>query len=349
MEFLFIDHRHPLFSVVMLLLVIAVVALANHWWGLLRRRDQDKKLSRFLSRFESGRVAKDYKSVLSIQPDSTDSLMLLASIYYKSGEYTEAIKIYLALLEILADKTVRVDVMVLLGRTYHKAGFMKRSRDILLDALRIKARNSDALELLLVIYEQMREFNSALEVLDALEELGRDMHHERAFLQAGAIVSSAALSDEHKRQKLLALWQVAPFLSRQVLEFFFRTHVGEAWRQVSNDCARSAMDLFWQMPKDRFNETEALKHPFLKELYTAKGWVDCASDSEIFEFSVLIALGEKRQMADLEFEYLCGACMAEFPLYFHRCPSCSGVGTARVEPVLSSSIKDGHEASAAFY
>ncbi len=349
MEFLFIDHRHPLFSVVMLLLVIAVVALANHWWGLLRRRDQDRKLSRFLSRFEADRKARDYKSVLSLQPDSTDSLMLLASIYYKSGEYSEAIRIYLALLEILANKSVRVDVMVLLGRTYYKAGFMKRSRDILIDAIRIKARNPDALALLLVIYEQMREFTAALEVLEALEELGRDVSRTRAFLQAGAIVSNAALSDEHKREQLLALWQKAPFLSRQVLEFFFNTHVGEAWRQVDEARAKAAMDLFWQLPRDRFNETEARKHPFLRELYTAKGWIDAASESELFEFSVLIALGEKRQMADLEFEYVCGECMGEYPLYFHRCPGCAAVGSARVQPILTSRSEGGHEASAAFY
>ncbi|MGE4294235.1 MAG: tetratricopeptide repeat protein [Campylobacterales bacterium] len=349
MEFLVIDYRHPVFSIVMLLLLVAAVALANHWWGVLRRRDQERKLSRFLSRFEAEKRAKDYKDVLKVQPDSVDSLLLLASIYYKSGEYNEAMRIYLALLDILAEKSIRVDVMTLLGRTYHKAGFFQRSRDILLESLKIKARNPEALELLLVIYEQMREYAKALEVLEALEELDRNVQKERAFVMASHAVHNAALSDEKKEQALLQLWEQYPFLSRQVLEFLFAHNPQAAWRHVNNERARLVADLFWYLPKEKFDENEALKHPFLAELYSAKGWVNATQKSAIFELDILIQLGSKRSIATLEFEHLCGRCLATYPLYFHRCPNCFAVGSARTEPVLAQNTGGDLEVSASFH
>lgn len=349
MEFLVIDYRHPVFSIATLLLLVAAVALANHWWGVLRRRDQEKKLSRFLSRFESEKRAKDYKDVLKVQPDSVDSLLLLGSIYHKSGEYNEAMRIYLALLDILAEKSVRVDVMTLLGRTYFKAGFLQRSRDILLESLKIKARNPEALELLLIIYEQMREYGHALEVLDALEELDRDVHKARAFVKASHTVFNAALSDEKKEAALLELWAGAPFLSRQVLEFLFAHRPEAAWRHVLPGHIRAAIDLFWYLPREKLNEKEALKYPLLSELYTAKGWLQTAAKSDLFELDVLIQLGEKRAIAGLGFEYLCSHCLATLPLYFHRCPNCLAVGSAQVELVLSPNTGGTVEDSANFY
>ena len=334
---------------VMLLLLVAAVALANHWWGVLRRRDQEKKLSRFLSRFESEKRAKDYKDVLKVQPDSVDSLLLLGSIYYKSGEYNEAMRIYLALLDILAEKSIRVDVMVLLGRTYYKAGFLQRSRDILVESLKIKARSPEALELLLVIYEQMREYAKALEVLEALEELDRDVNKERAFVMASHTVFNAALSNDKKEETLLGLWARYPFLSRQVLEFLFEHRPETAWLHVSGEQIRSALDLFWGLPREKLNEKAALKYPLLAELYTAKGWLEAAEKSDLFELDVLIQLGQKRTIATLDFEHLCTHCLATYPLYFHRCPNCFAVGTARAEPVLAQNSGGSVEVSATFY
>jgi tetratricopeptide (TPR) repeat protein len=336
----------------MLLLTIAVVAILDHLINASRKKRQKRKLERFLSRFDSANIGKDYKALLTLQPDSLNSLTLLAAIYFKSGQYAESIHIYLALLEIATDKTLRIEAMVLLGKSYHKAGFYQRSRDVLLEALKLRARNSDALELLLVIYEQTKAYVSALEILDALEEMGKDVGKERSLLKAKSIAEDRLLSIDARYEALRELLKEDSRLFRLVFEFALVNFPQAAWRTIDEARVADAKDIFWRMPKASFDENEALKHRPLAELYSAKGWINAANESSVFEFDALIKLGEHKTIADLEFEYRCERCMASFPAHFYRCPSCQSAIGARIEPILVKNIKDdkeSYENSANFY
>jgi lipopolysaccharide biosynthesis regulator YciM len=336
----------------MLLLVVAAVAILNHLFAASKKRRQERKLTRFLSRFDSATHSKDYKALLISQPDSFNSLMLLAGIYHKSSQYAESIHIYLALLEITADKSRRIEAMTRLGRSYHRAGFYQRSRDILLESLKLQARNKEALELLLVIYEQTKEYSRALEVLSALEEIGEDYGKERSFLKVKAIENDPLLSDEKREEALIELQKQEPRLFRAAYEFALEHNPKNAWRIIDEERIIDALDLFWRMPKASFDEKEALKYPLLRELYTAKGWIDAAKQSAIFEFDALIKLGDSKNIADLSFEYRCPRCMAGFPMRFLRCPNCLRAEIARVEPILVKSAKndkEDYDASANFY
>ena len=81
-----------------------------------------------------------------------------------------------------AEFRYRIEILSMLGKTYHKAGFLHRSRDILKESLKLKARNPEVLKILLVILERLKEYNDAVDVLDALEELGESVTLERSFL-----------------------------------------------------------------------------------------------------------------------------------------------------------------------
>jgi lipopolysaccharide biosynthesis regulator YciM len=319
----------------MLLIVIAVTALIDHLSGLYKERRQSKKLSNFLSRFEGAKRSKDYKNVLELQPDSVNALILLTNIYYKSGDFAESIKICLALLDILTDENERVFVMTRLAGAYYKAGFLQRSRDILLESLRLKNRNLDALKLLLVIYEQMKEYKSALDVLTALRELEEDVLMEREFIQANIVISDALLSAEKKFEALRKMQDRSPFLHRLVAEFMFSHDHIEAWSAIKSERLIDTIDIFWFLPRKRYIENEALKHPLLRELYTAKGWQNSAAESGIFEFDLLIRLKENKPIVDVEFEYRCEKCYSLFPMHFYRCPKCQKLGVAAVEMILA--------------
>jgi lipopolysaccharide biosynthesis regulator YciM len=330
----------------MLLIVIAVTALIDHLFGVYKERQQNKKLSNFLSRFEGARRSTDYKNVLELQPDSVNALILLTNIYYKSGDYAESIKICLALLDILADENERVFVMTRLAGAYHKAGFLQRSRDILLESLRLKNRNPEALKLLLVIYEQMREYKSALDVLPALQELGENVAMEREFIQANVVIGDAFLSVEKKLERLKEMQDRSPFLHRLVVEFaFLHDHV-KAWNVIKGERLIDAIDLFWFLPRKSYIESEALKYPLLREMYTAKRWQNSAEGSGIFEFDLLIKLKDSEPSAVVEFEYRCEKCCSLFPMHFYRCPNCQKLGVAAVEAILakkSAPLKGGAE------
>lgn len=347
MDFLFIEYRDPLFSIIMLLLVVFVVSYANYLWGVFRKKDGEKRLGRFLQGFQPGKKSEEYKEVLYTRPDSLHSLALLASVYSRSGEYDEAVRIYLALLDFCRDKEEKTELMFRLGKTYYKAGFLQRSREILLQALERKARNPEALELLAVIGQRMKKYDEAAEALAALQEMGRDTSRERAALEGLKIVEGAP---EGKTEKLLALYREHPFLERMVFETLFATDRKAAWENLPQEGLENLIDLFWQLDRKQVEMERAERIPFLAQLYTAKGWSESAQDSPVFELDVLIKMGKARESADLGFEYACEKCRSLFPLPFVRCPSCMAAGTVRVQPVLAKKNLGGAvEESANFY
>jgi len=77
---------------------------------------------------------------------------------------------------------------------------------------------------------------------------------------------------------------------------------------------------------------------YLRELYTARGDIDSAISSSIFELDILINLSSKVK-ATLSFEYICDNCKQVFPFAFHRCSSCHAIDTIGVELALVKSYQ----------
>jgi hypothetical protein len=82
-----------------------------------------------------------------------------------------------------------------------------------------------------------------------------------------------------------------------------------------------------------------MQNGYLRELYTAKGYIKEATKSSVFELDVLINLDSKAN-ATLGFEYICNSCKVVFPFAFHRCSSCHAIDTSRAE---LSIVKDYHK------
>lgn len=342
----FVDFRHPLFSISIILLLVIVIALANHAWSLYRAQKERQKLTRFLEKFEANKELKSYKDILKTEPNSANSLMLLASIYYKSGDYNETISICVALLEIIEIKDSKIEIMSLLARTYLKAGFYQRSRDVLLDQLKMKSRNKEALKLLLVIYEQMHEYKKALEVIESLEELGFDEKDSAQISEIELIKNDATLSVESKIKKLIEIEEDKP--TRELLEFLFVNDPKLAWQKAIKIDNYELLDLFWNIPDLQVDREVVEKNRILSEIYSAKGLYDLAKSSEVFELDLLIRLTEKN-IATLQFEYNCKECLASFPLYFARCPSCFAPNSAKLSWSIAREYKGSYENSANLY
>ena len=340
MDFPLVSYRDPLFSVMILLAVIFVVSYANYLWSKYKKKSESKKLDKFLSSFEFAKIEKDYSTLVKSNPEAIRSMLLLASIYYKSGDYEEAIKIYLVLLDAVKDKENRVEILSMLGKTYHKAGFLHRSRDILKESLQLKARNPEVLKVLLVILERLKEYANSIEVLEALEELGENVSIERSFLEALLIIEDPKIQDREKIEKLTVHLKKHPHTAHIILEFLFFRSSDDAWKLIKACDIEDVMDILWNIPKQNMN-FEALDHiTILKELYTAKGWINESEGSDIFELDLLIKLGEQKSIADLSFEYACNNCKQIFPIYFHRCPSCMTSNSCKIEPILSKNVQD---------
>ena len=340
MDFPLISYRDPLFSIIILVAVIFVVSYANYLWSKYKKKSESKKLDKFLSSFEFAKNEKDYSSLVKSNPEAIRSMMLLASIYYKSGDYEEAIKIYLVLLDAVKDKENRIDILSMLGKTYHKAGFLHRSRDILKESLQLKARNPEVLKILLVILERLKEYTDSIDVMEALEELGENVTVERSFLDALLIIEDPKIQDSQKIEKLTVHMQKFPYTTHIILEFLFFRSSEDAWKLLKTSPIEDVIDILWNIPKQHMNFEAVDNISILKELFTAKGWIDESDGSDIFELDVLIKLRDKKQIADLSFEYACNNCKQIFPIYFHRCPGCMTTNSCKIEPILTKNVQD---------
>lgn len=326
----FIEFRDPLFSIIVLFAIIFTISFFSYWWGRYRAKDNYRYLDRFLEQFHTLPGEDDLKQLIRQGELSHKSWLLLADAYTKNGDYEKAIDIYSELLRLEETKENARDIMFLLGKTYFKAGFLGRSRDVFLEILKKNPRTPQALHYLLLVYEYMRDYNAALEVLEPLDELGEDVSKEALYLKLLALLQAPDIDDEIRKQEVVFLYKEHKQLERMVFEYLFRVDPALAWKNLDVEKAPHIADILWQLDKKDLNFDIIAKSKFLQELYTAKGYVDMVQSSKQFELDILIKL-PRDAAATIGFEYLCEHCKVVFPFGFHRCSSCHRIDTAVLE------------------
>ncbi len=329
----FIEFRDPLFSIIVLLSIIFVISFFSYWWGRYKTRDNYKYLDRFLEQFQILPSEAELKSLIKKGDLSQKSWLLLADAYTKNGDYEKAIDIYTELLVIDKTKENTRDIMFLLGKTFFKAGFLGRSRDVFLEILQRNPRTPQALHYLLLVYEYMRDYPAAMEVLEPLEELDEDISKESLYLKLLALLQAADIDDELKKQEVVFLYHEYKQLERMVFEYLFRVDAKLAWEELDLGKVEALADILWQLPKDEVDFTKVRESEFLTELYSVKGYIQEAAGSSVFELDVLINLDNKVR-ATIGFEYICRECKVVFPFGFHRCSACHAIDSAALEYTL---------------
>ena len=326
----FIEFRDPLFSIIILFAIIFTISFFSYWWGRYRAKDNYRYLDRFLEQFHTLPSEDDLKQLIRQGELSHKSWLLLADAYTKNGDYEKAIDIYSELLRLEDAKENMRDIMFLLGKTYFKAGFLGRSRDVFLEILKKNPRTPQALHYLLLVYEYMRDYNAALEVLEPLDELGEDVAKETLYLKLLTLLNAPDIDEEIRKQEVVFLYREHRQLERMVFEYLFRVDPALGWEELDLEKAPLIADILWRLEQKDINLDIIAKSDFLQELYTARGYVEMARGSAYFELDVLIKL-PKEVPATLGFEYLCENCKVVFPFGFHRCSSCHEIGTATLE------------------
>jgi lipopolysaccharide biosynthesis regulator YciM len=278
----------------------------------------------------------EYKEIIQKKDLPTESAILMALTFEKSGEYEKTIEIYSAILKSVKEPQKRKDILTLLGKTYYKAGFLQKSREVLLTSLRLYPRNEEALTYLIVIYEQLREYDKAIDVLDTLEELGSEVKEKRLYFRTLSIIHNKTLKDKKKIKKLIALGIDKKLVQRKLFEFLKQHKCPIDSDILKNYDFYNVIDLLWDMKADRFDESLIEENKLLSEIFSAKGDIYDVTSSDIFELNILIKLHLlKDDSADLGFEYICKECKSNFPLYFYRCPKCQNISGAEVGLILT--------------
>jgi len=333
MDMFFIEFRDPLFSIIVFFAIIFIITFFSYWWGRYKRTQDSRHLDRFLRQFRALPSKDELQVLISSGELSEKSWLLLANSYYKNGEYEKSIEIYNEILNVGSRANAK-ETMFLLGKTYFKAGFLERSKQIFLEILKSSPRTPQALHYLLLVYEYMRDYKSALEVLEPLDELDEDIILEREYLEALSLLSDIKIEDHKKVELLLDIYHKNHHLSYLIFEYLFRVDPIAAWNHLDTSKAELLVELLWRLDAKHLNLDIIAKNSFLRELYTARGDVSLSTKSNIFEFDILIKLASKAN-ATLSFEYICHECKSVSPFAFSRCSICHAIDTAQVEWSLS--------------
>jgi len=330
MNSFFIEFRDPLFSVIIFFALVFMISFLSYWWGRYRTKEDSKDLDKFLHQFRTLPSKSELKILISSGELSEKLWLILAHSYVKNGDFEKAIEIYHELLE-LPSNTNKKETMFLLGKVYFKAGFLERSKNMFLEILRKSPRTPQALHYLLLIYEYMRDYKTALDVLEPLEQLDEEIVKEKAYLESLMLLNSNEYTVMEKADKLLKIHQESTFLTYLTFEYLFRVNPELAWLNLDSSRSEHLTDIFWSLDMKNLNLDIISKNGFLRELYSARGDLNSSNESSIFEFNVLINLKNKSVPATLNFEYMCESCKQRFPFTFHRCSACHAIDSMKVE------------------
>ena len=333
MNTFFIEFRDPLFSIIIFFTIIFIITFFSYWWGRYKRKEDSEQLNRFLEQFRTLPSHDELKVLISSGGLSEKSWLLLANSYYKNGDYEKSIEIYNEILN-TSEKNNTKETMFLLGKTYFKAGFLERSKQVFLEILKKYPRTPEALHYLLLVYEYMKDYKSALEVLEPLDELNEDIMLEHAYLNALFCLDSVEMSKEEKAHQLVKIYKKSNHLAFMIFSYLFKVNPKLAWDNIDISESNLLTELFWRCSSKDLNLDIITNNGYLRELYTARGDVKLVNSSRIFELDVLIKL-EGKSNASLSFEYICDECKGTYPFAFNRCSSCHAIDSARVEYSLS--------------
>ncbi len=337
MEHILPAYHDPLFSILLIVLISLIIAIATYGWSLYKHQREEGRLLKFLDKFDSNECALD-TATMPYEEHLFKPLTLLAKAFENSGEYHKAVNIYLYLIRHIEDERAKNELLERLGTTYLHAGFLERARSIYEEILRKRPRNPKVLYELGIVYEMMQRYDEAMEVIEPLETMGEKVADFKRYLSFSSIVQNLSLAPEEKCEKLLALLEQEPSLYRPVIGALFKLDTTKAWETIDVDRIDEILDILWFLPSSQLDLDIIAKNKRLGILYYAKGYLKKPPQEESGIFAVdMIAKARENGFAeaDLGFSYLCTGCKQSFPVPFKRCPNCMAINSIKVEEYIA--------------
>lgn len=337
MENLIFDYRDPIFGVIAIFLLIFIVSFLTYTFNLIKEKNSRKSYKKLLRQFELNTLKEDdYIHLYNTYNLPFDSILLVASYFNKKGQSSKAINIYLSLLKHISSRIQKEEILELLGTTYYKNGFMQRAKDIYLKILKFSPHNVHALNFLLLVNEKLKDYTKCLEILESLNELNENTIRDYIYLNTLKIIDDPILSIEEKISELNKIVRINKVVERLYLDFLLKNNKKYFFDNIQLFNLHKIIDILWYIDKKDIDFKLLDNNNFVKELYCAKGYINKDIPSDIFEFSVMIAINQyKRDLnLDLDFTYTCTSCKKNFPIYNNRCYSCNDILTFKVTPTL---------------
>ena len=331
LDIFFIEFRDPIFGLVVLVAAVLVIAVFSYAWGVFKSKDEKAEIAGFLKKFgKSQGLSDENKQLLINSGADTATMCFLAGTFSKSGYFEKAINVYAVALERAKNRAAKEQIFTDLGQTYFKAGFLERAKSVFLEALKISPRNQIALKSLTIIFEKLKDYEGALQALDALQELGSDVRAQTAYIKALQILADKSKDEAAKIGEILALKDEFALVRRMAME---RLNLNGSGLKDFSDFPPlgDVLDLVYYQ-----NSPVNLADPEYKSLFFIKGMSDEDGTPLGFELEVLKKLkAANYDKAALSFNYVCKSCKNAFPMHFYRCPMCSELGSVQILPHIT--------------
>jgi len=332
------DYYDPIYSILLLLLIAIIIALASQGWIVYKKEKLTKNLYSFLDKFDDFSCDLEEKDV-PFEEGMKKPLLLLAKAFEQSGDYAKSINIFLYLIKHTKDD----ELLVYLGKIYLKAGFLQRSEEIFIQLIKRHPRRADVLHQLELIYESLGEFEKARDVLDAIEAQGEDISIERDYLTLLEIKQDTLLNKSQKIERLKS-FIAKDRLYRVALKELFKIDSKSGWSSLDLEKIELVLDILWYLPYSKLQLDIILKSSTLKAIFFARGDIKEAPKKECGIFAIDTLCAAKKagfKDGDISFLYICKECKNSFPISFERCPNCMAIDSIKVEETVEKKTKRG--------
>ncbi len=331
-------YDDPLFSILIIVVLILIVAIASFVLGNIKEERKRKSLNHFLNRFNTKECQLNVEE-MPFDKALIKPLTILAHAFKNQGEYQKAINLNLYLIDNIPKFIEKEMILEQLGQTYLKAGFLKRAESIFLQILSKHARNKEALYHLGVVYELLQENNKAIETIQPLKILGENTEALEAHLILNKFLVNKKLSTQEKVEKLTKLLNNEHYAYRRIMKALFELDLDIAWHNIKSDKINSILDILWFLPSSNLNLDIISTDETLSAIYLAKGLIkpkDVTPKSNIFSIDTIISAKKGGNTeVDLMFSYGCGKCKQHFPISFTRCPKCYAIDAIQIKETLA--------------
>jgi tetratricopeptide (TPR) repeat protein len=327
------SYGDPLYSILFLVFLGFIIALANYLWGLYASSQKRASLIGFLEKFDTNECIIDTQS-MPFELNMLKPLSLLAKAFENSGEYHRAISLYLYLIKNMHDTDTQLELMKHLGKTYLHAGFMERAESIYLSVLKTRPKDQDALLKLGVVYEMMHDYKKAKETLEPLQTIGFDIAELDRHWKLLSISADKKLDLDAKIKELSELYENDKNLNyRDIISLLFKLESQRAWEFIDKQKVDEILDILWSLDIKKLDMKRVNADTTLQRIYYAKGFIKQSENaSGIFAVDTIAdAKQNGNEHADLSFSYMCTKCKRSFPISFKRCHSCMSINTLKVE------------------
>ena len=316
-------YKDPLFSIIVIILIIVVAVIIDQIKSAVASKAKINSINALANAFKYHGIDSNISALMDVSKYPSSTLTFIANVYVNNGNFTEAIKIYLTILEKIKNTKEKLDILELLGITYYKAGFMQRSKNIFIEVLKNDPKNIKALSLLMQSYEILGEYKNALEVISCLEELDSNIKNAKAYIQILMLINDSMMGLNEREEKILEINKKNEFTNKIVLNYLKTYNIDAFWDLlIEKQNIREYIDLLWIIENPPLEKIKNNKG--ICDIYRAKEMINDDIKCDVFELEALRVINKYSNIkANLIFKYRCSSCYGIYPFESSRCPSCN--------------------------